>query len=425
MEAQPGARLRFAPCATSVTPTCAGSTAFAVVSSNAVCTVSRSTAFRSRELNAPTSASASYRARLKRRSTRRWKPPAQRVVERGRSEGRGRDADRGGERQHARRQQHEPHEHEQERAGQQCVRERAADQPVDLVEAVLQDPDADRNRDAEQARVGDGRDHTENAGLAGEHHGERSADGCERTAAEEPLQLRAAGTGRASVGGDAADEPGEGDHDREDEEDDLRERPPAPEMGRMVDPVEIAGRLDRDLALGDHLHGDRERPDSPDRARDPEDPYDPPPPASRRQRAVREEQHREHEQEDRGGPHRLEEHEHRPERQVIVAPVDVDRIAPGDRVDRQAERGANQRPADRVARLVAGDDHPDGGEGDGQEHGADPHRARVVGEVAERQGRGEEQQHHDAERSRDPGRGNAIHDGSLNRGASRDRYGAT
>ena len=39
-----------------------------------------------------------------------------------------------------------PDEHPDEQAGDDRVGDRAADQPVDLVEAVLEDPDADAER---------------------------------------------------------------------------------------------------------------------------------------------------------------------------------------------------------------------------------------------------------------------------------------
>ena len=92
--------------------------------------------------------------------------------------------------------------------GDDQVGERAADQPVDFVQPVLQDADADtdrQRRDRESSRVTD-------SGAALRNTDDESDD-ADRAAAEEPFQLLALLACRPAIAHDLADHPGEEEAD--------------------------------------------------------------------------------------------------------------------------------------------------------------------------------------------------------------------
>ena len=132
---------------------------------------------------------------------------AQRVEQRGGGQGRRGDADGRGERQHVGRQGDDADEHPNQQARQDRVRERAADQPVDLVQPVLEDPDADRNGERGNCQDGDLPYGVidERRALRAEDRDDRPHDARGRSA-DQPLQLLpplAAGTApRSDLAGD-------------------------------------------------------------------------------------------------------------------------------------------------------------------------------------------------------------------------------
>jgi hypothetical protein len=83
---------------------------------------------------------------------------AQRVEERGGAQRRRGDPDRRRERQRPGREQHEGDEDQREEPGDDGVGNRAADQPVDLEEPVLEDPDAEPDRERGNRREAEPRE---------------------------------------------------------------------------------------------------------------------------------------------------------------------------------------------------------------------------------------------------------------------------
>ena len=134
------------------------------------------------------------------------------VEQRGGGQRRGGDRDRRGERQDVGGHEDDRRRTPRQQAGDDQVRERAADQPVDLVEPVLHDPDAEADRkcgDRDEAGAGHSRD-DRRVGLGQRHSDHEPAD-AGRGAAHQPLQLLAAFSGRAVVGDHLADHPRETD----------------------------------------------------------------------------------------------------------------------------------------------------------------------------------------------------------------------
>ena len=79
------------------------------------------------------------------------------------------------------------------RRGEDRVGERAADQPVDLIQPVLEDPDADADR---YRGPTEDDEHPHRGGRGVGENGEQQADDADRAGDAQPLQLLAANAGR-------------------------------------------------------------------------------------------------------------------------------------------------------------------------------------------------------------------------------------
>ena len=281
-----------------------------------------------------------------------------RVEERSRGKRRRSDADRRGERKHPGRQRDEPNEQGDEQPGQQEIRDRPADQPVDLVEPVLEDADADADRQGADPNRAEIADESEEPASPGEGDREDATGPARDRSDDQQFQLLTLLADRAPVARHDPREPGDDRHAECREEDRLDNAPDRGGARRVVDLHEIATRSDANRAARDRGDCDRERAGDPDDAKRDEAVHRPAP-ASRRQVPGREELDRNAEEEDGRRPARLEEHCERSERQVVMVAVHGHCVERAELVELCEEAGEQQRPADRVRRPAHGDEQAD------------------------------------------------------------------
>jgi hypothetical protein len=255
-------------------------------------------------------------------------PPAQRVEQGRDDQGGGGHRDRRLERQHAGGQQDQAEEHPGEHGGDQRVGDHPADDPVELVQPVLQHGHAQADRQGAGPDGGQGADHRLRAVPGGFPHGERDdehaddqRDHQDGRAAVEPLELLpalAAGVPvRRYLQHDPSQPADQGRGDDHHEEDDQR-------LGSMA--AQVAAGLDADVMPGDGQHAARRGGQGDHQPGDEED-HGPAVPAAGRERPVGEDPQQDGDEAQEQRPGLVEDHHGPAQRERPVAhPVIQDQV---------------------------------------------------------------------------------------------------